>query len=195
MRFDANQRNPRLLHPNFSLGALRTSVTGWRTAELVAYPRSVFLVLRLAASQESELLRDCGTLLTLVPNEPPHTNEGRCSTSPTTLTRSHIRRSREAMPKSTSQCVVPLYSCSWQQSPPSCSCTCCIPFYTVHQNLTARPTRVLVTFSTPFIQAFYFLRSSAEGGIRYGVLGFCRELTETCTRQCVHSSSRKVRVC
>ncbi|KAM5531795.1 hypothetical protein V8D89_014565 [Ganoderma adspersum] len=42
---------------------------------------------------------------------------------------------------------------------------------------------VLVTFSTPFIQQFYFLRSSAEGGIRYGVLGFCRELTETCTRQ------------
>ncbi|KAI1796899.1 hypothetical protein LXA43DRAFT_878862 [Ganoderma leucocontextum] len=42
---------------------------------------------------------------------------------------------------------------------------------------------VLVTFSTPFIQQFYFLRSSAEGGIRFGVLGFCRVLTETCTRQ------------
>ena len=64
----------------------------------------------------------------------------------------------------------------------------------VRQKLTTRPTRVLVTFSTPFIQQLYFLRSSAEGGIQYGVLGFCRELTDTCTRQCVHPTCRKIRM-
>ncbi|PIL35488.1 hypothetical protein GSI_02216 [Ganoderma sinense ZZ0214-1] len=42
------------------------------------------------------------------------------------------------------------------------------PVQMASQNLTTRSIRVLVTFSTPFIQQFYFLRSSAEGGIRYG---------------------------
>ncbi|EJF64876.1 hypothetical protein BD309DRAFT_955581 [Dichomitus squalens] len=42
---------------------------------------------------------------------------------------------------------------------------------------------VLVIFSTPFIQQFYFLRSEAAGGIRFGVVGFCLELTGICTKQ------------
>ncbi|KAI0359777.1 hypothetical protein OH77DRAFT_1419103 [Trametes cingulata] len=39
---------------------------------------------------------------------------------------------------------------------------------------------VLVTFSTPFIQALYFLRSEVSGGVKFGLFGFCFELTETC---------------
>ncbi|KAI9000427.1 hypothetical protein BD414DRAFT_525974 [Trametes punicea] len=40
---------------------------------------------------------------------------------------------------------------------------------------------VLVTFSAPFIQAFYFLRTNIDGGIKFGLFGFCQELAGTCT--------------
>ena len=53
--------------------------------------------------------------------------------------------------------------------------------------LTVPSRRVLVTFSTPFIQQLYLLRSDAAGGVRFGVVGFCLELTGICTKQCVHS--------
>ncbi|KAI0955719.1 hypothetical protein AcV7_006308 [Taiwanofungus camphoratus] len=39
---------------------------------------------------------------------------------------------------------------------------------------------VLVTFSTPFIHVFYFLESSAGGGVKFGIWGYCLDLTETC---------------
>ena len=40
---------------------------------------------------------------------------------------------------------------------------------------------VLVIFSVPFIRVFYFLRSSVEGGVRFGLLGFCTELADICS--------------
>ncbi|KAI0325294.1 pali-domain-containing protein [Cubamyces sp. BRFM 1775] len=40
---------------------------------------------------------------------------------------------------------------------------------------------VLVTFSTPFIKALYFLRTDSEGGVRFGLLGFCFDLLGICT--------------
>ncbi|KAH9847660.1 hypothetical protein C2E23DRAFT_871649 [Lenzites betulinus] len=39
----------------------------------------------------------------------------------------------------------------------------------------------VVTFSTPFIRGLYFLRSDFAGGTTFGVLGFCNDLTGTCT--------------
>ncbi|KAL1949570.1 hypothetical protein VTO73DRAFT_8451 [Trametes versicolor] len=48
-------------------------------------------------------------------------------------------------------------------------------------NLAAIVLLVLVTFSTPFIGAFYFLRTDFAGGIKFGLLGFCNDLTGTCT--------------
>ncbi|KAI0367953.1 hypothetical protein BV20DRAFT_1023327 [Pilatotrama ljubarskyi] len=47
-------------------------------------------------------------------------------------------------------------------------------------NVAALTLLVLVTFSTPFIQALYFLESSVSGGVKFGLFGFCFELTETC---------------
>ncbi|KAI0775122.1 hypothetical protein BD413DRAFT_603117 [Trametes elegans] len=40
---------------------------------------------------------------------------------------------------------------------------------------------VLVTFSTPFIQQFYFLHTNIIGGVKFGVFGFCLELQNICT--------------
>ena len=40
---------------------------------------------------------------------------------------------------------------------------------------------VLVIFSAPFIRVFYFLRTSADGGVRFGVLGFCYDATGICS--------------
>ncbi|KAI0649032.1 hypothetical protein C8Q79DRAFT_924404 [Trametes meyenii] len=40
---------------------------------------------------------------------------------------------------------------------------------------------VLVTFSTPFTQIFYFLHSDINGGVKFGVFGFCLELRDFCT--------------
>lgn len=51
----------------------------------------------------------------------------------------------------------------------------------VYYLLNMLPNRVVVTFSTPFIRAFYFLRTDFAGGIKFGLLGFCNDLTGTCT--------------
>ncbi|KAI0707273.1 hypothetical protein C8Q76DRAFT_748546 [Earliella scabrosa] len=40
---------------------------------------------------------------------------------------------------------------------------------------------VLVTFSVPFIPVFYFLHTSAGGGVDFGVLGFCGGPSEGCS--------------
>ena len=42
---------------------------------------------------------------------------------------------------------------------------------------------VLVIFSQPFIHVFYFLRTSAGGGIQFGVLGFCNVSTGVCSQR------------
>jgi len=34
---------------------------------------------------------------------------------------------------------------------------------------------VLVTVSTPLIHIFYFLQTSADGGVKFGILGYCAE--------------------
>ncbi|RDX57186.1 hypothetical protein OH76DRAFT_1394969 [Lentinus brumalis] len=50
-------------------------------------------------------------------------------------------------------------------------------------NLSAFVLLILVTFSVPVIDDFYFLRSSALGGVRFGVLGYCVESPRLqCTR-------------
>ena len=50
--------------------------------------------------------------------------------------------------------------------------------------------RVLVTFSVPFIPVFYFLHTSAGGGVDFGVLGFCGGPSEGCSpRQYVAPSN------
>ncbi len=52
-----------------------------------------------------------------------------------------------------------------------------------------------MTFSTPFIQAFYFLRTDFAGGIKFGLLGFCNDLTGTCTAKAfVLSIYRSLRI-
>ncbi|OSD06655.1 hypothetical protein PYCCODRAFT_1383799 [Trametes coccinea BRFM310] len=40
---------------------------------------------------------------------------------------------------------------------------------------------VLVTFSTPFIQSLYFLRTDLDGGMSFGVFGFCFDLMQVCS--------------
>ncbi|RDX57185.1 hypothetical protein OH76DRAFT_1394968 [Lentinus brumalis] len=42
---------------------------------------------------------------------------------------------------------------------------------------------VLVIFSQPFIHVFYFLRTSAAGGVQFGVLGYCYGLTAVCSQK------------
>ncbi|RPD60168.1 hypothetical protein L226DRAFT_508472 [Lentinus tigrinus ALCF2SS1-7] len=42
---------------------------------------------------------------------------------------------------------------------------------------------VLVIFSQPFIHVFYFLSTSAEGGLQFGVLGFCNVSTGVCSQK------------
>lgn len=43
--------------------------------------------------------------------------------------------------------------------------------------------RILITFSVPFISNFYFLRSSVNGGVDFGVWGFCSTSTDVCSKK------------
>ncbi|KAI0636020.1 actin cortical patch SUR7/pH-response regulator pali [Trametes polyzona] len=58
----------------------------------------------------------------------------------------------------------------------------CSPVFLMFMATTAALVLlVLVTISTPLVQAFYFLSTDIAGGIKFGVFGFCNELTGTCT--------------
>ncbi|OCH84328.1 hypothetical protein OBBRIDRAFT_764430 [Obba rivulosa] len=58
-------------------------------------------------------------------------------------------------------------------------CDAAIPMYLA--TLGALVLLVLITFSEPFISAFYFLATDAAGGVRFGLLGYCLEAAGTCT--------------
>lgn len=44
-------------------------------------------------------------------------------------------------------------------------------------------SRVLITFSVPFVSDFYFLRSSIAGGTDFGVWGWCLEDGSVCSKK------------
>ncbi|KLO11423.1 hypothetical protein SCHPADRAFT_855385 [Schizopora paradoxa] len=44
---------------------------------------------------------------------------------------------------------------------------------------------ILITFSVPFISNFYFLRSSVNGGVDFGVWGFCTTSTDVCSKKSI----------
>ncbi|EMD33874.1 hypothetical protein CERSUDRAFT_117398 [Gelatoporia subvermispora B] len=58
-------------------------------------------------------------------------------------------------------------------------CDPALPMYLA--TLGALVLLVLVTFSEPFISTFYFLRTDASGGVRFGLFGYCFEATGMCT--------------
>lgn len=40
--------------------------------------------------------------------------------------------------------------------------------------------RILTTFSAPFIQIFYFVHSSVDGGVKFGLWGWCLDVDGSC---------------